>query len=107
MLTLFAKKPDHLAKLAFVQLALMVVIVAAFVVDTLLGIHARSVTVAQDVESIVGNAMPSVQHLAHARELARQELEAARRAVKGAPGRGPIPTGGVYYIAREDDEKLA
>jgi signal transduction histidine kinase len=85
------KKPDRFARLEFVQLALMLAVVAAFIVDTLVGIHARGV-IGQDVDAIVGDAMPSVQYLSRARGDVRRQSLVLRQSTNAALGLGPKPT---------------
>lgn len=64
-------RPDASVRLALVQLALMVAVVAGFVLDSIVDLHAGHATAA-DVDAMAGNAMPSIQYLSEARGRLRQ-----------------------------------
>lgn len=73
-------RSDGFAWLAFIQLALMAVVVTGFVLNTVVGSHERKV-VAADIDGIADDAMPSVQYLTQARGLARKELLEVRQSL--------------------------
>jgi signal transduction histidine kinase len=98
--------PDGLARLAFFQLALMAVVVAAFVVDTLVGIQARNV-ISADVAAIAGDAIPSVQYLTRSRGLVRKEAVVLRQSANAALGHGSKPAETLDDLREDLDATLA
>jgi signal transduction histidine kinase len=102
------ERADHRSssRFALLQVTLMAAVVAAFVVDTVVDLHAGD-ELAGQVTDITSNTLPSVAFLAKARGDVRRIHYYVRRSLRAVKGLSPRPPRELDRLRRELDESLA